>query len=93
MEEKTKAKEVSAIEFVYGLIIGIVIAVIGSIISFRQGVEHRKRVAEAAFESAEKESQRIIIEAEKVAERKSACSRRTKPSKRRWISLKRKTKR
>ena len=49
---------------------GLVIAVISSLIFFRKGVEHRKRVAESEFESAEKESQRIVSEAEKVAERK-----------------------
>lgn len=53
-----------------GLFVGIVIAVISSLISFRKGVEHRKRVAEAEIDSAEKESQRIISEAEKIAERK-----------------------
>jgi len=68
--EKTKAKEVSEIEFAIGLVIGIIIAVIGSVISFRKGIEHRKRVAEAEIESAEKESQRLISEAEKIAERK-----------------------
>lgn len=61
------------IEYLYlaaGLFVGIVIAVISSLISFRKGVEHRKRVAEAEIDSAEKESQRIISEAEKIAERK-----------------------
>jgi len=70
--KKTKAKEVSEIELVIGLVIGIIIAIIGSLISFRKGVEHRKRVAEAEIESAEKESQRLVSEAEKVAERKKA---------------------
>ncbi|MCX7774290.1 MAG: ribonuclease Y [Clostridia bacterium] len=63
----------SKIEIVYliiGLVIGIIGAIVGSLISFRKGVEHRKRVAEAEFESAEKESQRIVSEAEKVAERR-----------------------
>ena len=53
-----------------GLIVGIVIAVISSLIFFRKGVEHRKRVAEAEIDSAEKERQRIVSEAEKIAERK-----------------------
>lgn len=60
-------------EFIFiviGLAIGLVIAVISSLIFFRKGVEHRKRVAEAEFESAEKESARIVSEAEKIAERK-----------------------
>ncbi len=63
----------SNIEFLFliiGLVIGIIIAIVSSLISFRKGVEHRKRVAEAQFESAEKESQRLISEAEKVAERR-----------------------
>ena len=41
--EKTKAKEVREIEFVYGLIVGVIIAIIGSLISFRKGVEHKTR--------------------------------------------------
>ncbi len=72
--EKTKAKEVSKIidyfSLAAGLIVGIIIAVISSLIFFRKGVEHRKRIAEAEIDSAEKESQRIISEAEKIAERK-----------------------
>lgn len=55
---------------VLGLIAGLIIAIISSLIFFRKGIEHRKRVAEAEFESAEKESQRIVSEAEKVAERR-----------------------
>jgi ribonuclease Y len=71
--KQTKAKEVRKIEFIYtiiGLVIGLIIAFISSLIFFRKGIEHRKRVAEAEFESAEKESQRIVSEAEKVAERR-----------------------
>jgi len=73
--EKTKAEqEVSNIENVVyvliGLGLGLIVALVSSLISFRKGVEHRKRVAEAEIESAEKESQRIISEAEKIAERK-----------------------
>ena len=55
---------------IIGLIAGLVVAVISSLIFFRKGVEYRKRVAESEFESAEKESHRIVSEAEKVAERK-----------------------
>lgn len=72
--ETTKAKEVSKIpdflKILIGLVVGLIVALIGSLISFRKGVEHRKRVAEAEFESAEKESARIVSEAEKVAERR-----------------------
>lgn len=55
---------------VIGLVIGIAIAVIASIISFRKGVEHRKRIAEAKMGSAEQESLRIVAEGEKLAEAK-----------------------
>jgi len=61
---------IDLISIVIGLVIGLIVAFISSLISFRKGVEHRKRVAEAEFESAEKESQRIVSEAEKVAERR-----------------------
>ncbi len=69
----TMDKEVREIDYVsllIGLGIGIVIAVISSLIMFRKGIEHRKRIAEAEIGSAELESQRIISEAEKMAERK-----------------------
>ncbi len=72
--KQQKPREVSKIpEFIFviiGLVIGLIVAFISSLIFFRKGVEHRKRVAEAEFESAEKESARIVSEAEKVAERK-----------------------
>lgn len=55
---------------IIGLVIGIAIAVIASIISFRRGVEHRKRIAEAKLGSAEQESTRIVAEGEKIAEAK-----------------------
>jgi len=58
------------VSFLIGLGSGLIIAIVSSLIMFRKGIEHRKRVAEAAIESAEKESQRIISEAEKIAERK-----------------------
>lgn len=68
----TVDKEVREIfEYVLiGLGAGIIIAVISSLIMFRKGIEHRKRVAEAEIGSAEKEGQRIVSEAEKIAERK-----------------------
>ena len=74
--EKTKAEQevssitIDAVSILIGLGLGLIVALISSLISFRKGVEHRKRVAEAEIESAEKESQRIISEAEKIAERK-----------------------
>ncbi len=61
---------INPISIIVGLVIGLVIAFISSLIFFRRGVEHRKRVAEAEIGSAEKESQRIVSEAEKIAERK-----------------------
>lgn len=64
-------KEVRDItNFLIGLGAGLIIAVISSLIMFRRGIEHRKRVAEAVIGSAEKEGQRIVSEAEKIAERK-----------------------
>jgi ribonuclease Y len=56
--------------FLIGLLIGIVIAIIASLITFRAGINHRKRIAEAEIGSAEEESKRILSEALKVAESK-----------------------
>jgi ribonuclease Y len=53
-----------------GLAIGVVIAIIASLIMFRVGINHRKRIAEAEIGSAEQESKRILIEAQKNAESK-----------------------
>lgn len=58
--------------------IGIIIAVIASLISFsisskkafEKGVEHRKKIAEAEIGSAEQEKERIMSEALKLAEAK-----------------------
>ncbi len=67
----TVDKEVREIYLLFiGLGTGLVIAVVSSLIMFRKGIEHRKRVAEAEIGSAEKESQRIVSDAEKNAERK-----------------------
>ena len=66
-------KEVREIDYFMlflGLGAGLVIAVISSLIMFRKGIEHRKKVAEAEIGSAEMEGQRIVSEAEKIAERK-----------------------
>ncbi|NLI57115.1 MAG: ribonuclease Y [Clostridium sp.] len=63
-----------AINFYIGLGIGIVIAVIASIIasgiSFKRGIEFRRKKAEAEIGSAEEEAKKIISEAEKIAEAK-----------------------
>jgi len=48
----------------------LVVCVITAVISFRFGISHRKRVAEAEIGSAEEEAKRIIEEAKKQAENK-----------------------
>ncbi|HHW32366.1 MAG TPA: ribonuclease Y [Clostridiaceae bacterium] len=58
------------IEFFIGLLIGLIIAAVASIIAFRWGIESRKRKAEAEIGSAEQEAQRILAEAQKVGESK-----------------------
>ncbi len=58
------------IYFVLGLVIGIIVAVAASFISFKKGIDYRKRVAEAEIGSAEQEAKRIINDAQKVAENK-----------------------
>jgi len=60
---------VSAI-FGYGLLLGLLIAVIASFIMFRLGVNYRKKIAEVEIGSAERESERILNEAQKAAEGK-----------------------
>ncbi len=55
---------------VLGLSIGIAIAVFASFIMFRQGIKHRKKIAEEKIGSAEQESKRLLGEAEKFAEGK-----------------------
>jgi len=74
---KTEYEEVCAIHLIsilIGLLIGAVIAVIGIIIasgiSFRKGIEFRKKKAEQEIGSAEQEAKRMISEAQKVAEGK-----------------------
>lgn len=61
---------INFISLILGFLIGIVFAVIASIISFRRGIEWRKKKAEADIGSAEQESKRIVSEAQKVAEGK-----------------------
>jgi len=65
---------VCAIAYLGGLLTGIVIAIIASIIasviSYRKGIEFRKKKAEAEIGSAEQEAERIISEAQKIAEAK-----------------------
>ena len=43
-------------------------ALVAGVISYRAGIKHRKKVAEAAIGSAELEAQRILADAEKQAE-------------------------
>ncbi len=61
---------INEFEFFIGLLIGLVISVIASFITFRLGFNHRKSTAEKEIGSAEEESTRILTEAEKVAESK-----------------------
>ncbi len=58
------------IDLIYGILIGLVIAVIASFVMFRLGIQHRKNTAEKEIGSAEEESKRILNEAQKVAESK-----------------------
>lgn len=53
-----------------GLLIGLAIAAAASFIMFRLGVNHRKKTAEKAIGSAEEESNKILSEAQKIAENK-----------------------
>jgi len=52
------------------LIVGIVVAIIASLIMFRIGIEHRKKIAEAEIGSAEQQARKILSEAQKTAESK-----------------------
>lgn len=61
---------ISLTELIIGLLIGIAIAVIASFISFQQGQNRRKKVAEAAIGSAEQEAKRIVTDAQKAADGK-----------------------
>jgi ribonucrease Y len=58
------------IGLIIGLAIGLVFAIIAWKIRFNQGVEFRKKKAEAEIGSAEQEKIRILSEAQKVAESK-----------------------
>lgn len=58
------------IGLIVGLAIGLVFAIIAWKIRFNQGVEFRKKKAEAEIGSAEQEKIRILSEAQKVAESK-----------------------
>ena len=75
--DTAKDEEVRDIEYLFlavGLVVGA--AVVWFVLmrkvkaSYSKGYEDRKQKAEAEFESAEKESQRIVGEAEKVGERR-----------------------
>ncbi|MGN0670201.1 MAG: Rnase Y domain-containing protein, partial [Oscillospiraceae bacterium] len=60
------------VELFVALLIGLAALVVGAVASgficFKQGIKHRIKTAEAQFESAEKESARIIQEAGEKAE-------------------------
>ena len=56
--------------FLIGLAIGIVLALISSFIVFRAGINHRKKIAEAEIGSAETEAQRLVGEGMKQGESK-----------------------
>lgn len=62
------------VAIIIGLAIGIVLAIVSSIIawriSYKKGIEDRKRKAEAEIGSAEEEAKRLISEAQKVGEAK-----------------------
>ena len=58
------------LEIGIGILIGLVIAVLASFISFRTGYNRRKKDAEAEIGSAEQESKRMLSEAQKTAEGK-----------------------
>ena len=76
-QDTAKDEEVREIEYLF-LAIGLVVgaAVVWFVLmrkvktSYEKGYEDRKLKAEAEFESAEKESQRLVGEAEKVGERR-----------------------
>jgi len=61
---------VAYIEYIIGLVIGLIIAVFASIIAFKKGIENRRKVAEEAIGSAEEEAKRIVKEAERQGEGK-----------------------
>ncbi|GAE88037.1 hydrolase [Acetivibrio straminisolvens JCM 21531] len=56
--------------FLIGIVIAIIASIIASVISYRKGIEFRKRKAEAEIGSAEQEAERIVSEAQKIAEAK-----------------------
>lgn len=62
-------------EYLIGLIIGLVVAVIAGIVGFMKtksafdkGVDHRKREAESEIGSAEEEARRLVAESQKASE-------------------------
>ncbi|MDR1060344.1 MAG: ribonuclease Y [Clostridiales bacterium] len=60
----------NVIYILIGLAVGIVLAVISSFITFRKGINYRRKIAEAEIGSAEQESQRLVGEGVKQAESK-----------------------
>lgn len=53
---------------VNAIIVGVIVFIVSSSLSFWVGMIYRKRVAEAKIKSAEAEAERIVAEAKKVAE-------------------------
>lgn len=53
-----------------GLAIGAVLCVVAALVSFKLGISHRKRVAEAEIGSAEEKAKKIVQDAQKAAEAK-----------------------
>jgi ribonuclease Y len=49
-------------------LVAVISSLIFSKISFKKGIEHRKKKAEAELGSAEEESKKIIVEAQKIAQ-------------------------
>ncbi len=53
-----------------GLGVGVIVAILAAIVSFKLGISHRKKIAEAEIGSAEEKAKRIVADAQKAAESK-----------------------
>ena len=62
--------KINIVSLIIGLAVGIVLAVVSSYISFQNGINHRRKIAEAEIGSAEQESLRLVADGEKQAENK-----------------------
>ena len=62
--------KINLVSIVIGLTAGIILAVISSYFSFQNGINHRRKIAEAEIGSAEQESLRLVADGEKQAENK-----------------------